>query len=71
MTDEKQWTDTRRRIQLAVTALALVLVAGSVGYYALGFNVIDAVYQTVTKSALSGSARSTHSTPSVRPSPSS
>ena len=48
MTDEKQWTDTRRRIQLAVTALALVLVAGSVGYYALGFSLIDAVYQTVT-----------------------
>jgi voltage-gated potassium channel len=48
MTDERQWTDTRRRIQLAVTALALVLVAGSVGYYALGFSLIDAVYQTVT-----------------------
>ena len=26
----------RRRIELAVVALALVLVAGSVGYYALG-----------------------------------
>jgi voltage-gated potassium channel len=48
MTDERQWTDIRRRIQLAVIALALVLVAGSVGYYALGFSLIDAVYQTVT-----------------------
>ena len=48
MTDERQWTDIRRRIRLAVTALALVLVAGSVGYYALGFSLIDAVYQTVT-----------------------
>ncbi len=54
MTDEKQWTDTRRRIQLAVTALALVLVAGSFGYYALGFSLIDAVYQTVTTVATVG-----------------
>src|SRR6476620_9251363 len=48
MTDARQWTDARRRIRLAVTALALVVVAGSAGYYALGFSPIDAVYQTVT-----------------------
>lgn len=37
-----------RRIELALLALFGVLVAGSVGYVLLGFDPLDAVYQTVT-----------------------
>jgi voltage-gated potassium channel len=37
-----------RRIELALLALLGVLVAGSVGYVLLGFDPLDAVYQTVT-----------------------
>jgi len=37
-----------RRIRLALLALALVLIAGTVGYIAFGFGVLDAAYQTVT-----------------------
>jgi voltage-gated potassium channel len=37
-----------RRIRLALLALALVLVAGTIGYVVLGFGVLDAAYQTVT-----------------------
>ena len=37
-----------RRIQLALLAVLGVVVAGSIGYVALGFSLLDAVYQTVT-----------------------
>jgi voltage-gated potassium channel len=37
-----------RRIRLALLALGLVLVAGTLGYVILGFGVLDALYQTVT-----------------------
>jgi voltage-gated potassium channel len=37
-----------RRVQSGVLALAVVLVAGTIGYVALGFGVLDALYQTVT-----------------------
>ncbi len=37
-----------RRIQLALLAVLAVLAAGTVGYVVLGFDVLDAVYQTVT-----------------------
>ena len=40
--------ETVRRIRLAVLALGLVLVGGTVGYVILGFDVLSAVYQTVT-----------------------
>jgi voltage-gated potassium channel len=40
--------ETVRRIRLAVVALGLVLVGGSIGYVVLGFSVLDAIYQTVT-----------------------
>jgi voltage-gated potassium channel len=37
-----------RRLTFALTALAAITVAGCVGYLALGFGLLDAVYQTVT-----------------------
>lgn len=37
-----------RRIRLAVLALVIVLVAGTVGYMILGFGLLEALYQTVT-----------------------
>ena len=37
-----------RRVEFALLAVLGVIVAGSVGYIALGFGVLDAVYQTVT-----------------------
>lgn len=37
-----------RRLRLALGALALVLVGGTVGYVLLGFGWLDAAYQTVT-----------------------
>ena len=40
--------DSVRRIRLALAALGLVLVAGTLGYVVLGFGVLDALYQTVT-----------------------
>jgi voltage-gated potassium channel len=39
---------TLRRIRLALSALGLVLLAGTVGYVILGFGWLDALYQTVT-----------------------
>ena len=36
-----------RRVQIGLAALALVVVAGTVGYAALGFGVLEALYQTV------------------------
>jgi voltage-gated potassium channel len=38
------WT----RLRAALAALLLVMVLGSIGYMALGFSALDAVYQTVT-----------------------
>jgi voltage-gated potassium channel len=40
--------ETVRRIRLAVLALGLVLVGGTIGYVVLGFDLLSAVYQTVT-----------------------
>jgi len=40
--------ETVRRIRLALVALAVVIVGGTVGYVILGFGVMDALYQTVT-----------------------
>ena len=37
-----------RRIQLALLAVVGVMIAGTVGYLLLGFDLLDAVYQTVT-----------------------
>lgn len=37
-----------RRIQLALSLVLAVILAGSIGYVVLGFGVLDAVYQTVT-----------------------
>lgn len=37
-----------RRLRVALGALALVLVGGSIGYWALGSSLLDAVYRTVT-----------------------
>jgi voltage-gated potassium channel len=37
-----------RRVQSGLLALAVVLVAGTVGYVVLGFGTLDALYQTVT-----------------------
>jgi voltage-gated potassium channel len=36
-----------RRLWLGLGALALITVAGTVGYTLLGFGVLDAIYQTV------------------------
>ncbi|GAA4401589.1 potassium channel protein [Fodinibacter luteus] len=46
--------DAIRRIAVAVTLLALVTAVGTVGYVALGFGVLDAMYQTVTTVATVG-----------------
>jgi voltage-gated potassium channel len=40
--------DAVRRIRRALFALGAVLVVGTVGYIALGFRPLDALYQTVT-----------------------
>ena len=40
--------DPWRRLQLALAGVGVVLVVGSVGYIALGFTPLDALYQTVT-----------------------
>ncbi len=37
-----------RRLGGAMTALGLVLLVGTVGYFLLGFGLLDAIYQTVT-----------------------
>ena len=37
-----------RRLRLALAMLGSVFVLGTVGYVALGFSLLDAVYQTVT-----------------------
>ena len=37
-----------RRLAFALTALFSVVVAGTIGYIALGFGVLNALYQTVT-----------------------
>jgi len=44
MPDMNDW----RRLRLALTVFACVMVAGTVGYLILGFTVLEAVYQTVT-----------------------
>jgi len=36
-----------RRVGIGLTAFALVLIGGTVGYLVLGFDLLDAVYQTV------------------------
>lgn len=46
--------DAIRRIGVAVLALAMVTVVGTVGYVVLGFGVLDALYQTVTTVATVG-----------------
>jgi voltage-gated potassium channel len=43
-----------RRLRLALAFLASVFVLGTIGYVALGFSVLDAVYQTVTTVATVG-----------------
>ena len=40
--------DQVRRLWLALCALVLVLIGGTVGYMLLGFGLLDAMYQTVT-----------------------
>jgi voltage-gated potassium channel len=39
---------TLRRLWLGLTLLTLITAAGTLGYVLLGFNALDAVYQTVT-----------------------
>ncbi|HEX2063898.1 MAG TPA: potassium channel family protein, partial [Acidimicrobiales bacterium] len=41
-------TEPFRRVWLGVLALLLILLGASAGYVALGFSLLDAVYQTVT-----------------------
>lgn len=36
-----------RRVEIGLAAFVVVLIAGTVGYLALGFGLLDAVYQTV------------------------
>ena len=36
-----------RRVRIGLAALALVLLGGTVGYLLFGFDLIDALYQTV------------------------
>lgn len=43
-----------RRLWIALIALVLVLIGGTIGYLALGFSVLDAIYQTVTTVATVG-----------------
>ncbi|MGD0880347.1 MAG: potassium channel protein [Acidimicrobiales bacterium] len=40
-------TNPFRRVQVGLAALALVVVIGTAGYMALGFGLLDALYQTV------------------------
>jgi voltage-gated potassium channel len=40
--------DPFRRVRIALGALGLVLVIGTVGYLALGFHLLDAVFQTIS-----------------------
>ncbi len=40
--------DAVRRLRVGLAALVVVLLGGTLGYLALGFGVLDAVYQTVT-----------------------
>ena len=40
--------DPFRRVQIGLVALVIVLVAGTSGYLLLGYDFLDAVYQTVT-----------------------
>ena len=37
-----------RRLKIACTVLVAVVIAGTIGYVAFGFTVLDALYQTVT-----------------------
>ncbi len=46
--------DAVRRIAVAVLALGMVTIVGTVGYVALGFGPMDALYQTVTTVATVG-----------------
>src|SRR6188508_2507987 len=46
--------DAIRRIAIAVVALFIVTVFGTVGYVVLGFGPLDAIYQTVTTVATVG-----------------
>lgn len=43
-----------RRLWVALIAMCLVMVGGTIGYVALGFGVLDAIYQTVTTVATVG-----------------
>lgn len=40
--------DPFRRVRLGLAALGLIVVAGTIGYVALGFGILDALYQTIT-----------------------
>ncbi|HKN38240.1 MAG TPA: potassium channel family protein, partial [Acidimicrobiia bacterium] len=40
--------ETWRQLRFGLAALVGVLVAGTAGYVAFGFSLLDAVYQTVT-----------------------
>lgn len=63
--------DALRQIVVALTALAAVVVVGTVGYVALGFPLLDAVYQTVTTVATVGFREVRPLGPGARRSPSS
>jgi voltage-gated potassium channel len=41
-------SDPFRRVRLALGALGVVVVLGTVGYLALGFSLLDAVFQTIS-----------------------
>jgi len=43
----RQPRDAFRRLQVGLLALALVLAVGTVGYLLFGFDLLDAIYQTV------------------------
>jgi len=45
-----------RRVRIGLTALVLVVVAGTVGYVILGYDLLDALYQTIVTISTVGNA---------------
>jgi voltage-gated potassium channel len=55
--------DPFRRVRIGLVLLALVIVAGTVGFLALGFSVLDAIFETVnTISTLGATAQASSTT---------
>ena len=55
--------DPFRRVRIGLALLALVIVAGTIGFLALGFGLLDAVYQTInTVSTVGAGAKASGTT---------